>query len=298
MYYRINEETARRAKEMMSFSDYREGSATAEYRAAVDRAAEIAARQKERVDPIHHAKIDSLLDTYARKLAEVTNRENEIGTRCPSVMISGGSNFPVRRKEKQVAAWERNREEWEAVNSILDKIRSTGKGGISADDPDALKKLRAKLEAMEARQAKMKAANAAVRMKNTEKGDAKLAELGFSPESIKSLREPDFMGRVGFPPYELANNNANIRRVRGRIAELEKREAEPAPEGWEFYGGRVEVNTGDNRLQIFFDEKPDPDIRAALKSHGFRWAPSVGAWQRQLTANAQYDAHMVLDTLH
>ena len=26
----------------------------------------------------------------------------------------------------------------------------------------------------------------------------------------------------------------------------------------------------------------DTDIRAVLKSNGFRWAPSVGAWQRQL----------------
>ena len=32
--------------------------------------------------------------------------------------------------------------------------------------------------------------------------------------------------------------------------------------------------------------KPDADTRAELKSSGFRWAPSVGAWQRQLTDNA------------
>ena len=33
-------------------------------------------------------------------------------------------------------------------------------------------------------------------------------------------------------------------------------------------------------------ESPDADTRAELKSSGFRWAPSVGAWQRQLTDNA------------
>ena len=38
--------------------------------------------------------------------------------------------------------------------------------------------------------------------------------------------------------------------------------------------------------QVFFDGKPDADTRAELKSSGFRWAPSVGAWQRQLTDNA------------
>ena len=36
-YYPINEGAARRAKEMNSFSDYKEGSATAEYRAMVDK---------------------------------------------------------------------------------------------------------------------------------------------------------------------------------------------------------------------------------------------------------------------
>ena len=63
----------------------------------------------------------------------------------------------------------------------------------------------------------MKAANAAIRMKDTEKGDAKLAELGYSEDEIKQLREPDFCGRVGYPSFELTNNNANIKRIRDRM---------------------------------------------------------------------------------
>ena len=69
-YYPINEAAARRAKEMNSFYDYKEGSATEEYRGMVDKAAALAERQKARVDPMYHEKIDRLLDTYARKLAE------------------------------------------------------------------------------------------------------------------------------------------------------------------------------------------------------------------------------------
>ena len=38
-YYEINEQTARRANDVNSMSDYRPGSATEEYRAAVDKAA-------------------------------------------------------------------------------------------------------------------------------------------------------------------------------------------------------------------------------------------------------------------
>ena len=56
-YYSINEELARRAKEMNSFYDYVPGSATQAYQRSVDRAAQIAEFQKQRVDPIHHDKI-------------------------------------------------------------------------------------------------------------------------------------------------------------------------------------------------------------------------------------------------
>ena len=56
--------------------------------------------------------------------------------------------------------------------------------------------------------------------------------------------------------------------------------------GWEFDGGHVEANRDQGRLQVFFDGKPEADARQQLKEHGFRWAPSVGAWQRLLNDNA------------
>lgn len=284
-YHTINEEAARRANDMNSFRDYKAGSATAEYRRMVDAATELAERQKQRVDPMYHEKIDRLLETYCRKLAENMNASYSIEARCPSILISGGGNFPVRKKEKQNAARDRNLEEWNYIQGLLDKIRSVGTGGISSDDPQAVEKLEAKLAALEKHQEMMKAATAAIRMKDPAKGDAKLAELGYTPEDIAKLREPDFCGRIGYPAYALQNNNANIRRIRGRIAELKKR-TESTPEGWEFDGGRVVVNTTENRLQVIFDGKPDADVRTELKGEGFRWAPSQGAWQRQLTDNA------------
>ena len=284
-YHTINEEAARRANDMNSFRDYKAGSATAEYRRMVDAATELAERQKQRVDPMYHEKIDRLLETYCRKLAENMNASYSIEARCPSILISGGGNFPVRKKEKQNAARDRNLEQWNYIQGLLDKIRGVGTGGISSDDPQAVEKLEARLAALEKNQEMMKAANAAIRMKDPAKGDTKLAELGYTPEDIAKLREPDFCGRIGYPAYALQNNNANIRRIRGRIAELKKR-TESTPEGWEFDGGRVVVNTTENRLQVIFDGKPDADVRTELKGEGFRWAPSQGAWQRQLTDNA------------
>mgnify|MGYP000567974511 CR=1 FL=1 len=53
---------------------------------------------------------------------------------------------------------------------------------------------------------------------------------------------------------------------------------------------QAEINEGENRLQLFFEEKPSEEQRRELKSNGFKWAPSQGAWQRQLTKNAIYAA--------
>ena len=107
-YYPINEEAARRAKNANSFSDYVPGSATAAYREMVDRAYALGEQQKGRVDPMYHEKIDGLIDRYARKLAENINQSNLIDARVPSILIAGGSNFPVRKKEKQNAARDKN----------------------------------------------------------------------------------------------------------------------------------------------------------------------------------------------
>lgn len=49
---------------------------------------------------------------------------------------------------------------------------------------------------------------------------------------------------------------------------------------------RILQNTEENRLQLFFDGKPEQTMIATLKSRGFKWSPRNKAWQRQLTPNA------------
>ena len=66
-YYPIDEETARRAHEMMSMRDYPAGRATNEYRASVDKAAALVDRCKAATSPYYHGKLDALLDRYARR---------------------------------------------------------------------------------------------------------------------------------------------------------------------------------------------------------------------------------------
>jgi len=164
-------------------------------------------------------------------------------------------------------------------------------GGISADDPQAVQKLEKKLESLEKSQETMKAVNAYYRKHKTLDGCPHLL-----PEQLEKLKADMasswHLGDKPFATWALSNNSAEIRRVKDRIKSLSQQK-EIGFVGWEFDGGKVEANTEANRLQIFFEDKPDEATREVLKSNGFRWSPKAGAWQRQLTSNAYYAADYV-----
>jgi len=292
---RINEEAARRAKEANSHSDYEAGSATSEYNRLVANAQAIAEQQKKRVDPMYHKKIDSLLDTYMRKTAENMNESYAIEARCPSVMITGPANFPVRKKEQQNAARERNYQEYKEIQGLLDKIRSVGTGGISADDPDAREKLAEKIAKLQKIQDTMKAVNAYYKKNKTLENCPDLTDEQ-AAKLTASMVGGWCQNPRPFESYQLTNNNANIRRLQQRLNEMKRLEENPL-DGWVFDGGRVEADADENRLKVFFDEKPDEEKRDVMKRNGFRWAPSAGAWQRQLTKNAIYSAKHLISFL-
>jgi hypothetical protein len=296
-YFHINESSARTAHDMMSMRDYAEGSTTAEYRSVVDKAYALADKVAEK-KPEEAERAYRLAERYAKKMADYFNRESSIGMMCPSVMISGAGNFPVKKKEKQVAAWDRNHQFYTEIQGILGKIENIlyGREIIKSDDERAIEKLEEKLQDMRELQEQMKAANRALRLKDTEAGNDALREMGYSEEDIKKLREPDFCGRIGYPDYALQNNNANIHRVEGRIKDLRAVKEKGSSEQ-EYRTFKVVENAEAMRYQIIFDGKPEPEIRDLLKGHGFKWAPSQGAWQRQITANGRYALKEVVEKL-
>ena len=117
---------------------------------------------------------------------------------------------------------------------------------IYSDDPNAITKLKEKLERLE---------NERV--------------------SIKSREHKT---------WELTNIGANIRETKKRIERLEKQENLQFPD-IEFKGGKAVHNKGINRIQLLFDSIPDESIRKALKSKGFHWSRQECAWQREFNEN-------------
>mgnify|MGYP006908964950 FL=1 len=117
-----------------------------------------------------------------------------------------------------------------------------------------------------------------------------------SAEKLDNAAKKNYEGRP-FPTYTLTNNNQNIRSIKLRINELEKlRELDFEPV--EFEKGKVIVNKEINRIQFFFDGKPDEETRGVLKSWGFHFSRyNNNAWQRQLNSNGIYAAKKVLEKL-
>lgn len=163
---------------------------------------------------------------------------------------------------------------------------------ISSSDPNALEKLGAKLEACEKRQTFMKEVNAYFRKFGTCKGCPGVSDEMAAKIDAKIESSSYSWDKQPFASYELTNNNSEIKRIRQRINELE-RHREVGFVGWKFAGGEAVVNNDINRLQLFFDERPDKERCSVLKHKGFHWSPREGAWQRQLNDNAIYAVNYV-----
>lgn len=159
-YVVVSESTARTAKMLNSFSEYKEGTATAQQKsytdAIVNYANDLLAKNPTN-DTDKIEKVQYYIDAYSKKIADAIDRKNRIDASCPSVMISGGSNFPVRKKEKQLSAMENHYKETKYLyntddsNYYFKKIRTTltDSGIIKSDDKNAVQMIKDKIAKLE-----------------------------------------------------------------------------------------------------------------------------------------------------
>lgn len=296
-YYPINEETARAAKEVNSFTPYKEGEATEEYRHYCDKAYSILdsiALKK----PQYTERAEAMTDRYCKKLAEYFNDYYRNESYCPSVLISGAGNFPVRKKEKQNARRDTLRSTWAYLQGYLEKIENllTYDRPIMCGDENAMEALQDKIDSLEKQKELAKDLNKFFR-----KGGKIEDYDGEITDTLK--KEINFLIRQGYDPcISTTNMNAEIRRLKERLEGLQRIKAEGTTEattadedGNELF--KVIKNTEIMRLQLIFDGKPTDEVREILKKNGFKWSPKNGAWQRQLTDNAIYSLKRITEAI-
>ena len=258
-------------------------------------------------------------EEYKQLVTEYYNDSNSRFANNPSWAITGPARYNTRAAEKKSNAARAKEQEYEEKLKRFeqntkkqlermqpeDKQISRWRNGqwkhgetISGDDPLAEKKLSAKLEYHQEQQQKMKDANAYYRRNGSMKGFEGFSET--TNERIDSaLNSQTYGEKKPFASYQLTNNNASIKSTQARLTEVRNRQQKAASSGGtggstKFDGGEVVRNEGINRLQIKFDSIPDAATRQQLKSSGWRWSPKEGAWQRQLTDNAERSANSIL----
>ena len=306
--YEINETLAKSAKELNSFDDYKENSATNEYQAYIKKfennVNELIERYPNNINEETLNLIAYYKDKYAKKLAFAINKSNSIEARMPSILITGAGNFNFRKKEKQNQARESFWNEYGSLfnedNYYFNKIKNiiTNKT-IYSDDALAIEKLEAKIDSLKKYQSKMKNVNAYFRKHKTLVGcelltDKEIAELNCDMESFSYYGQP-------YPAFELTNNNQNLHRLMERLESLKKlkeRAENPIQNNYETIEGlEIVEDATDMRIRLIFDSVPSEETRTLLKHYGFKWSPKNSAWQRQLTNNAIYSTKRLLEKL-
>jgi predicted RNase H-like nuclease (RuvC/YqgF family) len=242
------------------------------------------------------ARIDSYEDLASKKENLSTSLFNDV-QKMGSVIPMGQPILVGHHSEKRDRNYRakmdnkmrKSIEESNKADYYREKMKSAlANTAISSDDPEALQKLKQKLESLQAYQEIMKAANSIIRNKKLsveEKIERLQKELGLSQSNTNKLLEPDYAGRIGFATFSLSNNNQNMKSIKDRIAYLEQiSKIETSEET--INGVLMKVSQEDNRIQLFFKGKPSEAIRTTIKRNGFRWAPSVGAWMKFLSIRA------------
>lgn len=194
--------------------------------------------------------------------------------------------------ERSDNAMKRGVEANDKADYYQQRAASVGSGGIQSDDPDALEKLMAERDKRVTHQNHMKAVNKALR-----KGDDDaLKALNLTDEQIKAIKAPNCFGDIGYPRFELTNNNAQIRRLNKRIEGLQRLYTTELPE---LDSEAVAVEFEQGRAMIHFkDGKPNVEARDIVKKAGFRWSRYNERWTRKLNQRAIYEAKRVFNQIN
>jgi len=210
---------------------------------------------------------------YKEKYLAFLSRWAGARSRCMSAMITGPANFPVARNIK---AYNAEKKAWDDFRKwrerYIKRVNAVKTKTPEEEIDDAL----AKLDTAKMEHERMIEANKCIRKKDRDG----LLELGFTDAQASEL-----IGDDGFQSFELSNSRARIKSLEDKLVAMRRRiETRDSFEPIRFDGGEITIE--DDRVKIWHESKPEPEIIAKLKSNGFRWSPHWGCWCRKHTANA------------
>ena len=244
-------------------------------------------------------RLEEYNQAFERYYAVILKKNKEVisaRTGTFSTAVTGGAgikNSQIRKNEaKQKREYEINKELIDYIEKAEKKLNEVARDpdrfyndqAIKSTDKNAIEKLNQKIEQLEAEKDFIKRSEKACKEFKKKKDFSVFEKYNIPQKEAKEYVSQ--IERHGIPLIRgNASINTEIRRVKERIASLEKSKASE-DENFDIENGRILVNKEAQRVQIFFDNIPDANTREALKKRSFKWAPSVKAWQRTLTGNA------------
>lgn len=288
----IDIELAKRAHDGTSF--YPEKRALAHQESYVEMVNEFALELEPLVtSDAQQAIAQKAVDTYAGKLLEKYNAYLQAKSRTISPMITGAARFPVERNRK---AMESEMKRWDELIEMRDNAVKYAKKSLQtqsiADRGGAAAVAKSELEAAKEQLETMKAANKIIRNAklNDEQKIAELIKLPlFTEKTARELLKPDFAGRKGFADFSLTSVRNKIKRMESNAKTSEVNAERADRVLLETTGMRIEEHPADERIRIFFEEKPNTDMVQTLKSNGWKYSPLNKTWQRKNTQNGLYN---------
>jgi hypothetical protein len=252
-----------------------------------------------------------LEEYYLKKWHELFTSYIYKTARCISSMITGPANFPVARAQKR-NGYRDNAEALmrEFVDTLKPRIKKAMLKTYTTKERAEME-LEAKIKRIETLQEQLeisKELNKLVRkaIKKPELLEDRIFMSDVPVKLISAFKHCVLEQKPIAYSYELTSLNNKIKQAQKMVDKF-KTQIEAIQEQEESGSDEAEPtkisetfsylkNVAEDRLQLFFSFKPEPETRQLLKKSGFRWSPRFNAWQRQLTNNALYTfKHFILD---
>lgn len=207
---------------------------------------------------------------------------------CLSSMITGPARFPVARAEKA------NRTETNRYNDFREwrnkTLKRIGKRIEEAKSPE--QKANERWEVLKKEISQKIAWGSVANCYSMLERLAYNGEVELVKESLILITE---YNDTHERPFMTSRHKVwKLPEIAERVRESKAAKAERDNEESEINGVRVVNNFQTDRLQLYFDGKPAANVIMALKKSAFKWSPSNGCWQRQLTSNAIHAANQLL----
>lgn len=252
---------------------------------------------KEDIEMLQASKKDFDIDQYVDKYIKFSTEILTARSNCSSALVAGPANFGYDKAMKNQKRLQAKLEAfWNWREQIIKKATTEAKTIIRRGEANTIELLQQKLSQTELRHEYMKTINEIVRSSKIVNKAVALQEKGIDPSILKELEKEE---KGQYYTFSLSGVSKEVRDLKNSIA-AEKRRQEEYKDGnktFNYKGLKVVHNAEPsiNRLQLFFENPPSKEVIAILKKQGaFKWAPTKGAWQRQLTTNAVVSLDRIL----